>query len=133
MGKNDNVKFNATPIYFKIYSVFFTKYFFYLSEVAFSFQKKKKFCAISLLIFIKFKKKKQILTLCKTHLVKLNLTTSNSKFYTVVHLQGIFLQQTISFVDKTVFTFQNTLAFYQTEMSFFQAMMFLKTIKTPCK
>jgi hypothetical protein len=67
-----------------------------------------------LLILIKFKKKKQIWALFKAHLVKLNVTPSNFKFYTVVHLQGISLEQKNFFVDKTLFPFQNTLAFYQT-------------------
>jgi hypothetical protein len=63
---------------------------------------------------IKFKKKKQIWTLCKAHLVKLNVTPSNFIFYTLVHLQGISLEQKKFSVDKTLFPFQNTLAFYQT-------------------
>jgi hypothetical protein len=70
--------------------------------------KKTYFSAISL-IFIKSKKKKQIWTLCKAHLVKLDVTPTNFKFYTVVHLQGISLEQNILFVDKTLFPFQNTI------------------------
>ena len=113
MGKHDNVKFNVTPIYFEIYTVFLAQSIFLLIEVAFSFQKTY-FCAISLLIFITFEKNKQTWTLCRAHLVKLNLTPSNVMFYTVAHLQGILLEQKNSFVDKTLFPFQNTLAFDQT-------------------
>ena len=54
-------------------------------------------------------------------------------FYTVVHLQGIFLEQKNYFVDRTPFSFQKKLASYQTWMLFFQAMIFLKKMKTPCK
>jgi hypothetical protein len=47
MGKHDNVKFNATPIYFKIYSVFFYKVIFF-TQVKLLFHLKKHNSVLSL-------------------------------------------------------------------------------------